>query len=112
MKDELELNALKLLEADPELSQRQLAGNLGISVGAANYCVKALVSKGWLKLENFQKNQNKMGYVYLLTPSGILAKTDLTKRFLKRKLQEYERLEKEIAALRTEVEQNVVMESE
>ena len=112
MKDELELNALKLLEADPELSQRQLAGNLGISVGAANYCVKALVSKGWLKLENFHKNQNKMGYVYLLTPSGIMAKTDLTMRFLQRKLREYERLEKEIVALQTEIEHNVAMKSD
>ena len=82
------------------MSQRQLADNLGVSLGAANYCLKALVEKGWVKLENFQKNPNKLGYLYLLTPIGITAKTQLTASFLKRKLMEYEDLKSEIEELK------------
>ena len=85
------------------MSQRQLADNLGVSLGAANYCLKALVEKGWVKLENFQKNPNKLGYLYLLTPVGITAKTQLTASFLKRKLVEYENLKSEIEELQAQV---------
>ena len=103
MSEERQLKALKLLQENPELSQRQLADALGVSLGAANYCLKALVEKGWVKLENFQKNPNKLGYLYLLTPMGISAKTRLTASFLKRKLDEYEALQAEIEELRLEV---------
>ena len=87
------------------MSQRQLADNLGVSLGAANYCMKALVEKGWVKLENFQKNPNKLGYLYLLTPMGITAKTQLTANFLKRKLTEYEKLKAEIEDLQAALAQ-------
>ena len=87
------------------MSQRQLADNLGVSLGAANYCMKALVEKGWVKLENFQKNPNKLGYLYLLTPMGITAKTQLTASFLKRKLTEYENLKAEIEDLQAALAQ-------
>lgn len=98
------LKALRLLEQNPNMTQRELAKALGVSVGAANYCLKALVEKGWVKLENFQKNPNKLGYLYLLTPVGIKAKAQLTAGFLKQKLFEYEVLRAEIDALRLEVE--------
>ena len=81
------------------MSQRQLADNLGVSLGAANCCMKALIKKGWVKLENFQKTPNKFGYLYLLTPIGITAKTHLTASFLKKKLNEYEGLKAEIEEL-------------
>ena len=102
MTEERQLNALRLLQENPKMSQRELAAALGVSVGAANYCLKALVEKGWLKLENFQKNPNKLGYLYLLTPVGISAKANLTAKFLKYKLTEYETLRAEIAELRAE----------
>ena len=105
MTEERNLNALRLLQENPEMSQRELAEGLGVSLGAANYCLKALVNKGWVKLENFQKNPNKLGYLYLLTPMGIAAKTTLTARFLQRKLSEYEKLQAEIETLKAEVEQ-------
>ena len=105
MSEERQLDALRLLETNPEMTQRELAEALGVSLGAANYCLKALVEKGWLKLENFQNNPNKLGYLYLLTPMGIAAKTALTARFLKRKLAEYEALEAEIEQLKSEVRQ-------
>ena len=104
MSEERQLKALKLLELQPEISQRQLAAELDVSLGAANYCLKALVDKGWVKLENFQKNPNKLGYLYLLTPMGFAAKSSLGARFLKRKLAEYEALKIEIEELRSQVE--------
>lgn len=103
MTHDRELSALRLLDANPDMTQRQLASALGVSVGAANYCLKALVEKGWVKLENFQSNPNKLGYLYLLTPAGVAAKTQLTARFLKRKLQEYDNLKAEIETLKAEV---------
>ena len=99
MAEERHLKALRLLEQNPEMTQRELAEALDVSVGAANYCLKALVEKGWVKLENFQKNPNKLGYLYLLTPMGIAAKAQLTASFLKRKLVEYENLKSEIEEL-------------
>ena len=96
---------MRLLDANPEMTQRELAEALGVSLGAANYCLKALVEKGWVKLENFQNNPNKMGYLYLLTPIGMAAKTTLTARFLRRKLAEYEALKSEIEQLKSEVNQ-------
>ena len=105
MTEERNLNALRLLQENPQMSQRELAEELGVSLGATNYCLKALVDKGWVKLENFQKNPNKLGYLYLLTPMGIAAKTMLTARFLQRKLTEYEKLKVEIEILEAEVGQ-------
>ena len=104
MAEERHLKALRLLEQNPEMTQRELAEALGVSVGAANYCLKALVDKGWVKLENFQKNPNKLGYFYLLTPMGISAKAQLTVKFLRRKLVEYEALRTEIDQLQAEVD--------
>ena len=106
MSEQRQLDALRLLETDPEMTQRELADALGVSLGAANYCLKALVGKGWVKLENFQNNPNKLGYLYLLTPMGVAAKTTLTARFLRRKLVEYEALKAEIERLKSEVSQS------
>ena len=103
MSEERQLDALRLLETNPEMTQRELAEALGVSLGAANYCLRALVEKGWVKLENFQNNPNKLGYLYLLTPMGMAAKTALTARFLRRKLVEYEALKAEIELLKSEV---------
>ena len=105
MSKQRQLDAMRLLEANPEMTQRELAKALGVSLGAANYCLKALVEKGWVKLENFQNNPNKLGYLYLLTPMGMTAKTALTARFLSRKLAEYEVLKAEIERLKSEVSQ-------
>lgn len=104
--EESHLAVLRLLEQNPNLSQRELAEELGISVGKTNYCIKALVDKGLLKINNFRNNKNKMGYAYLLTPAGITKKTELTVKFLQRKVLEYEVLQKEIATLRTELAQS------
>ena len=100
MADERHLKALRLLEQNPEMTQRELAEALGVSVGAANYCLKALVGKGWVKLENFQKNPKKLGYLYLLTPMGIAARAQLTAKSLQRKMAEYEALRAEIDSLK------------
>ena len=94
---------MKLLEANPDLSQRQMGKLLGLSFGGINYCLNALVAKGLVKIENFSQNQNKFGYVYLLTPSGIAAKAALTSVFLKRKMEEYEALREEIEVLKVEL---------
>lgn len=107
MPEERHLKVLRLLEQNPEMTQRELAKALGVSVGATNYCLKALVGKGWVKLENFQKNRNKLGYLYLLTPMGIAAKAQLTASFLQRKMAEYEALRAEIDQLQAEVDELV-----
>lgn len=98
------LQILKLLQADPSLSQRQLAVQLGVSLGKANYCVRALVEKGLVKLGNFSKNQSKCQYIYLLTPAGLEEKTRITLAFLKRKEAEFEAIQREIEALKGELE--------
>jgi len=102
--EERQLKVLKVLELHPDISQRKLAAELDVSLGAANYCLKALVEKGWVKLENFQKNPKKLGYLYLLTPMGFAAKSTLTARFLKRKLKEYEALKVEIEELQSQMD--------
>ncbi|MDF1584439.1 MAG: MarR family EPS-associated transcriptional regulator [Methyloprofundus sp.] len=100
--DEYRYKILKLVEENPEISQRQLAGALGISLGKANYCLKALIAVGILKASNFRNSKNKLAYMYLLTPTGIEEKAKITSRFLKNKLQEYQRLQAEIAELKRE----------
>ncbi|WP_100637726.1 MarR family EPS-associated transcriptional regulator [Marinomonas sp. ef1] len=101
--DEYRYKILKELQQDPDISQRELAKRLNISLGKANFCLKALIEKGLIKAENFKNSTNKMGYLYLLTPKGIEEKVSLTQRFLQRKLKEHEVLEKEIEQLRQEV---------
>ena len=101
---ELEYRALKILEQQPDLTQRQLSQALGVSLGKTNYLLKSLVDVGWVKLDNFQKSDNKWGYAYLLTPMGVAEKTAITLRFLKRKKREYDDLQIEIAQLQKEVQ--------
>ena len=103
MSEERQLKVMRLLENNPEMTQRELASTLGISLGAANFCLKALVDKGWVKIDNFKKNPSKLGYLYLVTPKGIAAKTKLTMQFLKRKLLEYDELKTEIETLEKEL---------
>lgn len=104
--EDISYKVIKLIEQDPEISQRDLSRELGVSLGKVNYCLKALVDKGWVKAKNFKNNRNKLAYRYLLTPQGMQQKTQLTASFLKRKVVEYERLQEEIAALRKEVMQD------
>ena len=102
---ELQYRALKILEQRPDMTQRQLAGQLGVSLGKTHYLVKSLIDVGWVKLDNFQKSDDKWGYAYLLTPMGIVEKADITARFLDRKQKEYSDLHLEIQQLQDEVKQ-------
>ena len=105
LQEENHLKVLRLLEVNPHLSQRDLADALGISLGKTNYCLKALLGKGFIKMQSFNKSQNKLAYAYLLTPTGITEKAGLTVRFLARKVAEFESLTLEIEALKSEVNQ-------
>ena len=105
LQDENHLKVLRLLEANPYLSQRDLAGALGVSLGKTNYCLKALLGKGFIKMQSLNKSPNKLAYAYLLTPTGIAEKAGLTVRFLARKLAEFDSLTLEIEALKSEVSQ-------
>jgi len=98
------LQVLKLLQANPSLSQRQLAAEMGVSLGKANYCLRALVEKGLVKLGNFSNSPNKRQYAYLLTPAGVEEKTRITLAFLKRKEAEFKAIQREIEALKGELE--------
>ncbi len=102
---DIRLDLLRKLESSPHFTQRELSKEMGVSLGKVNYCMKKLTEKGLIKLTNFTHNPNKMGYAYLLTPSGIEEKSRLTFSFLKRKLIEYEVLKKEINALQLESEE-------
>ena len=102
---DIRLDLLRKLESNPAYTQRELSHEMGVSLGKVNYCMKKLTEKGLIKLTNFKQNPNKMGYVYLLTPSGIEEKSRLTFSFLKRKIVEYEVLKKEINALKLESEE-------
>lgn len=103
---ETHLHVLRLLADNPQMSQREMAAALGVSLGKTNFCLKALLDKGLLKMQNFQSSKRKLAYAYLLTPAGIAEKTALTGRFLKRKMEEYELLKVEIAALQQEASKN------
>ena len=97
MKDNQDhFDVLRRIKIKPEATQRELADELGFSLGKLNYCLKALRAKGFIKIENFKKNPNKINYIYVLTPKGISEKTKLTINFMKRKMKEYEELKKEI----------------
>jgi EPS-associated MarR family transcriptional regulator len=102
MTDDAHYKLLKLLEANPQATQRELASEMGVSLGKVNYCLKALIEKGWVKMDNFSQNPQKLHYAYLLTPLGLKAKTTLATNFLKRKLEEYEALKAEIEQLQSE----------
>jgi len=101
--EDVRFRILRLLQHAPHLTQRELAETLGISLGKTNFCIKALVDKGLLKMQNFQSSRHKLAYAYLLTPAGITAKAALTASFLQRKMQEYEALRLEIEALQLEI---------
>ena len=103
LSDAQRLELLKLLQTKPQLSQRELARAMGVSLGKANYCLNALMERGLVKLENFRRNPDRRYYAYLLTPAGVEEKTRITLTFLRRKVAEYEALEGEIAQLRNEL---------
>lgn len=101
--DDAHWKVLRLLEINPRINQRELAAALGVSLGKVNYCLKALLEKGLLKIQNFQSSKRKLAYAYVLTPAGIREKAALTGRFLKRKVEEYELLKAEIESLQQEI---------
>ena len=102
--DEISFQILTILSDHPQISQRELARELGISLGKANYCLNALIEKGILKVNNFRNNKNKIAYVYILTPKGIEEKAKVAARFLKRKMAEFDALQMEIQELRKQVD--------
>lgn len=101
---EIHLKLLRYLEANPQVSQRELAEHLGVSLGKVNYCLRALVERGLVKARNFKNSANKRAYLYLLTPYGIRTKAQISMRFLKQKLEEHEALRAEIEQLRRELD--------
>ena len=101
--DETHYQLLKLLQENPNISQRQLAEQMGVSLGKINYCIKALIDIGHVKLKNFSRSKNKLGYAYLLTPKGVKEKTRVTLRFLEFKKTQYDQIKKEIVRLQQEV---------
>ena len=105
---ELKYNTLKILEKNPDLTQRELSQELGVSLGKTHYLVRSLIDIGWIKISNFKRSNNKIGYAYLLTPKGIIEKAIITSDFLKRKKFEYENLRKEIEQLQRDIKlQNI-----
>lgn len=106
IQEDTNYRVMRLLEKNPDLTQRELAEQLGVSVGGLNYCLKALMEKGLVKMKNFANSKNKFGYVYVLTPRGMSEKASLTSQFLKRKMEEYEALKLEIEMLKAEISPN------
>jgi EPS-associated MarR family transcriptional regulator len=104
LSEEVRYKLLRLLEPNPTLSQREVARELGISLGKVNYCLKALMNKGLIKAANFKNSRNKTAYLYLLTPHGLEEKARVTRRFLQIKIQEYEALRREIEQITREAE--------
>jgi EPS-associated MarR family transcriptional regulator len=103
LQEDTYFRVMRILQENPDLTQRELAEKLGISVGGLNYCLKALKEKGMVKMKNFANSKNKFGYVYVLTPTGMGEKAAIAHRFFLRKLGEYEALKAEIEALRSEI---------
>ncbi len=101
---ETHLKVLRHLEDNPNVTQRELAETLGVSLGKTNYCLKALINKGLVKAKNFKNSANKRAYLYILTPKGIETKTRISVRFLQRKMEEYEALKLEIEQLKSELD--------
>ena len=102
--EEIQFEVLRRLHQSPDLSQRVLAKELGISLGSINFCFQALVEKGCIKMQNFSQSKHKLRYAYLLTPAGIAEKSKLTAEFLKRKTVEYEALQREIEQLKADID--------
>ena len=102
-KSDIEYKVLKSFEKNPKLTQRQVAKELGLSLGKTNYIVRAIIDKGWIKLSNFKRSDNKLGYIYLLTPTGVSEKKLLAQNFLIRQSKEYNRLKEEIEKLKNEL---------
>jgi EPS-associated MarR family transcriptional regulator len=100
---------LRLLQDNPDVTQRELAEQLGFSISGLNYCINALIDKGWFKVQNFSQSKNKFGYIYVLTPQGIAEKALLTTRFLKRKMAEYDAMKLEIDTLMSEMNSTSTM---
>lgn len=106
LQQDTHFRVLQILQDDPDITQRELAGRLGVSVGALNYCLKALMERGWVKMQNFSGSKNKFGYMYILTPRGLAEKAALTGSFLRRKLEEHEALRLEIESLKLQIERD------
>jgi EPS-associated MarR family transcriptional regulator len=104
VQEDTHLRIMRILQETPDLTQRELAEKLGMSLGGLNYCLNALIDKGLVKMQNFSNSKNKFKYVYLLTPTGIAEKVAMTSRFLQRKLDEFHTLKEEIEALRVEID--------
>ncbi len=102
---DIHFRLLNALEENPYMTQRDLAKKIGVSLGGVNYCLKALIVIGHIKMNNFENNPNKLNYLYLITPSGIKEKTILTKDFLKRKIDEYQNLKKEIQLIQSKIKE-------
>ncbi len=102
IQEDTHFRIMRILQENPDLTQRELAEKLGMSVGGLNYCLNALIDKGLVKMQNFSQSKNKFGYVYLLTPKGISEKITLTSKFLERKQAEYEALKAEIESLKAQ----------
>jgi EPS-associated MarR family transcriptional regulator len=105
IQEDTDFRIMRILQENPDLTQRELAEKMAMSVGGLNYCLNALIDKGLVKLQNFSNSKNKFKYVYLLTPTGVAEKVALTKRFLQRKMTEYEKLRGEIESLQLEANQ-------
>jgi EPS-associated MarR family transcriptional regulator len=103
--DEMRYKLMRILQESPEMSQRALAKELGVSLGKVNFCLQALVKKGLVKAKNFGRSHNKTAYIYLLTPRGVEQKSSLTLRFLNAKLKEYEALHAEIEQIKRDVKE-------
>ena len=103
MDDATQYKIYKLIEANPEINQRELARELGVSLGKVNYCLKGLITKGEVKTRSFCNNNNKASYLYLLTPKGIEDKASVTVRYLKRRMKEYDEIREEIAQIKQEM---------
>lgn len=104
LQEDTYFRVLRLLQHNPDMTQRELAQQLSISVGALNYCLKALIEKGWVKMQNFGHSKNKFGYVYVLTPRGLAEKAVLARHFLLRKVAEYDALRLEIDTIKAELQ--------
>ena len=111
LQEDTYFRVMGILQENPSLTQRELADKLGLSLGGLNYCLRALIDKGFVKMQNFNKAENKLKFVYLLTPRGIKEKSALTYRFLERKMQEYEVLKAEIETLKGQIDSGAYAQS-
>lgn len=107
LQEDTYFRVLRMLQDNPDMTQREIAEKLGISTSGLNYCLNALIDKGWVKVQNFRQSKNKFGYIYVLSPQGFAEKTSLAGRFLKRKMTEYAELSAEIEALKTEISDDI-----